>query len=508
MSLRWKYLIAAGLSILVPFLAYLLLDARLTHSFLIQDHVASLRLAAELLQSSLDVCEADCPRRAQRLLGGFAASHPDLDIMLLDEKFTVLAATRPAVLGRIWREEGIGRVLRGETDFSWAIMQHHGEPVLDVTRPWMDSAGVPQGAIHIGRSLKVVDQRVGRTRLRHAAFVGIVALVVGLFLTVIVYRTVIRRLGRLDAELRQLHAPHGERAVELEGGGDEIDRLSAGLRCLVGDLAASADRLQVALEEKGRLLLRVEHFNEELAAEVERTRQELLAVQQELLRAEQVATLGKLAAGLAHELRNPLFIIRGSAESFRRHHPVAAGLASDIIEEVDRLDAIISRLMDLARLSGLASVRVDLSGLLQEVAAEAERAEVSGRGVGFRLELEGALHTLGDRDYLRQALTHLADNARRAAPPRSQVAIGLRRSEPGWLLVTVEDAGCGIAAEDLPRIFEPFFSRTPGGTGLGLCAAKKIIDLHGGSIEVASAPGKGTRFSVRLREAPCREGPA
>jgi signal transduction histidine kinase len=345
-----------------------------------------------------------------------------------------------------------------------------------------------------------VEERVARTRLRHAAFVGVVALVVGLFLSIVVYRTVIRRLGRLDAELRGLHAPHGERAPG-SAAGDEIDRISAGLRCLVGDLAASAERLQGAVEEKARLLAQVEGFNEELAAEVERTRQELLAAQRELLQSEQMATLGKLSAGLAHELRNPLFIIRGSAEAFRRRHPDAASVSTDIIEEVDRVDTIIARLMDLARPLSLASVAVDLADLLREIVTEAGRAETADRGIRLRIAGETDGCTSGDRDFLRQALTHLVDNARQAAPPGGEVTVGLRRAEPGWLLVTVEDAGSGIAPEDLGRVFEPFFSRRAGGTGLGLSAARKIVDLHGGSVTVESEPGKGTRFTVRLREA-------
>lgn len=495
MSLRSRYLVVTCASLLGPLLAYLLVDTLLTRSWVVQDHVASLRMLAGVLHGSLADCERDCATRHQRILDRFAAAHPDVELVLLDDNSVAVAASTDAAVGRLWSEEGIARVLRGESTFEWSIMRHRGEPVLDVTVPWRREGAAAVGAIHLARSLSAVYAHVRVMQLRHAAFIVVVVVVVGGLLSLLTYRLVIRRLTRLDRELRRTAPPASQPPVAR---GDEIDRVSMTLRHLVADLARSAADLQTALDEKERLLREVEGHSNQLGREVARVREDLLATQRDLVRAEHLATMGQLAAGLAHELRNPLFIIRGSAEAVRRRHPAAAEEAADVIQEVDRVETIIARLIELARPIELATRRLSLGEVVREVVDRAARtAAGSPSAVEVKLQEEATAEVEADPHYLEQALGNLVANACEAIAGRGEVVVRVF-ADAGVPVVEVRDTGTGIRSEDLPHVFEPFFTRKAGGTGLGLSATKKVLELHGATIAVASAVGVGTCMTVRF----------
>ena len=497
MSLGTKYIIATALSVLLPLLVYLIFDAFLVRDILVRDQAESLRLAADLVHGFLRACHKDCPRRSQGFLEQFARFHPDLEVLILDSDSKVYAAAQRDLTGNVWHEEGITRLLQGETAYVWDINTHHGELVLDVTVPWLDDSGEIKGAIHLARSLSLVRSRVTAIQIRHVIFVVSVALAVGVVLGLITYRLVVKRLRRVDYELHT--TDWAKRAPEVEGGGDEIDHLSSALRSLVGNLANTAAQLEGALDDKNRLLTRVERFNEDLEQEVQKTRSELLVVQQELVRAEHLATIGQLSAGLAHELRNPLFIIRASAESMRRKHTDSADLAEDIIEEVDRVNDILSRLLDLGRPLSAEKRHVDLASMLDDVVSLARKTLTPERSV--KLEPgrpEAACTVEGDHSFLRQAFTNLIANACEAVEGPGEVSVTAAHTGASEVEVEIRDTGIGIRDEDLPHIFEPFFTRKPSGTGLGLCATKKILDIHGATISVTSRVGRGTRVVVKF----------
>ena len=507
MSLRSKLLLAAVASVLVPVAGYLVADTVRTRSILLRGQAGSLRRTAGLVDVSLRSCAEGCDRPAQALISRLARSHPELEVMLLDRDSVVVAATRDALRGAPWHEDGITRVLRGQVSFAWATMQHHGEPVLDVMVPWLGPEGEQRGAIHLARSLPEVREQVHAVQVRHALFVVLVALAVGACLGLLAWWLVVRRLTRLH---RGLGRP--DRLRRLAGApasGDELDQLGVALGRLLADREAAAGELKDALLARGRLLRRVESFNDELTQEVERTRQELLVAHEELLRRERLSTIGQLSAGLAHEVRNPLLIIRGTAERLGRQHPETAAAGRDIVEEVDRVDDLIRRLLDLGRPLEVELQPIEVKALLADVVERAGRGLPDDHGVTLELDCPDGCSTRGDAALLRQAFANLVDNACAVAGPSGKVSVRACPDQEGGVLVEVGDDGAGIAPDDLPRIFEPFFTRKHQGTGLGLCATKKVLDLHGAGIEVDSAPGEGTRVRVRLpAQAPSDTGPA
>jgi two-component system sensor histidine kinase HydH len=229
-------------------------------------------------------------------------------------------------------------------------------------------------------------------------------------------------------------------------------------------------------------------------------------------RSERLASLGDLAAGVAHEVRNPLNAIGVGLQRLRREFgPVAGaeeyqGFLALMEGEVKRLDRIVTDFLGLARPLALAPVRCDLGPLLREVAALTGE-EATRRQVEVEVGAASGLPTiLADADRLRQAVLNLIRNAYEAMPRGGRLTVAARPAvlsggRPG-AEVSVSDTGEGIPPERIPRIFDPYFTTRPGGTGLGLAIAHRIVEAHGGRIAVESAVGRGSTFRILLPEQP------
>jgi signal transduction histidine kinase len=219
----------------------------------------------------------------------------------------------------------------------------------------------------------------------------------------------------------------------------------------------------------------------------------------------------EFAADASHELRTPLSVIRATVEHFERHPETALGdeadALADVRAEVDHLTALVGDLLLLARTDSgveeLTAESFDLEPVVRE-GLDGLRAIAAERSVEIDVDAV-AVPLTGDRTRLRQLATILADNAIRHGPAGSRVRVGLRPREKGGAILTVDDQGPGIQPADRGRVFDRFW-RAPGasagGTGLGLAIAHWVVDRHGGTIDVADAPGGGARFEVQLPARP------
>jgi signal transduction histidine kinase len=254
---------------------------------------------------------------------------------------------------------------------------------------------------------------------------------------------------------------------------------------------AIANQLAVAVE------------NARLYEDLSKSYAELGRAQRQLLEQERLAALGEISAVVAHEVRNPLGVIFNSLGSLRRLvRPTGdAKLLLDIVgEEADRLNRIVGDLLDFARPS-LPHLRPERLEVIVEDAVRAAIAQGS-TAIELRVEREPDLPTVGiDARLVRQAVLNVAANAVQAMPRGGTVTLRTRRDGEG-VLVELEDSGAGIPDHVRGRIFEPFFTTKASGTGLGLAVVKRILDGHGGTIDLTSAAGAGTTVRLRFPLAP------
>jgi signal transduction histidine kinase len=311
---------------------------------------------------------------------------------------------------------------------------------------------------------------------RYAPALGLVAfatLVVGAILAAaVIFGPARKRLRSVEDAARRLGAGDlSARAPTV--GRDEVSAVATAFNAMADDLAVRAEALAAA----------------------DRARRQLLA-------------------DVSHELTTPVTAMRGYLETLRMpeldlDEPTRARYLSIIGDETGRLERIIGDLLDLARLEGgggtLNLDDVPIEELFERVIARHGRAAEEA-GVTIRTEIASAsTEVRGDRDRLEQALQNLAANALRYAPSGSAITLGARR-EGDFMVLLVADEGPGIPPEHLPHVFDRFFKadaarasgQGTGGSGLGLSIVKAIVERHGGSVSVDSAPG-GTVFRLKLR---------
>ncbi|MDI6755955.1 MAG: ATP-binding protein, partial [Thermodesulfobacteriota bacterium] len=229
---------------------------------------------------------------------------------------------------------------------------------------------------------------------------------------------------------------------------------------------------------------------------------EIRDLQEKVRRSERLASLGRLAAGVAHEIRNPLSSIRGFAQYFMRRlkgQEEEQEYASIMVKEVDRLNRVISELLDFARPKEPHREPQALEGIV-DYYLKLLQPEFSQKKIKVEKSFEPDLPLVGvDRDQISQALLNLFLNSFESIEGEGKIKVSLKKiSEPPALEVTIMDTGRGIAREDLEKVFEPFFSTKRKGSGLGLAIVHQIVEGHGGDISVDSQEGRGTTFRITL----------
>jgi two-component system, NtrC family, sensor histidine kinase HydH len=263
--------------------------------------------------------------------------------------------------------------------------------------------------------------------------------------------------------------------------------------------------------ENRRQVVRYQSLSETLAE----SNRQLQRAQAEARRAERLAALGQLSAGLAHEIRNPLGIIKGAAEmlnqKFGPSQPAAAELSAYISTEVNRLNALVSRFLDFARPSRLELKPVDIRQVIDRALDAAHHRYPDSRVSIERHIPKNLPPVLADEQLCEQVFVNLILNAYEAmlpengAPPAAahppQITISISRSSSNGVsgvATEIQDSGPGVPDELREQIFNPFVSSKKTGVGLGLSIVAKIVDDHGGWIQLVPCPGAGACFRVFL----------
>ncbi len=310
------------------------------------------------------------------------------------------------------------------------------------------------------------------------------ALAVLIFGTVLFQRSLLLPFERL----RQAAAAiaRGETGVEIsEDAPAELAELAASLNQLSAALARYQERTRSQLTH------------------LEATNAELRTAQDALVQTEKLASVGRLAAGLAHELGNPLTAVRGYLALLKMETPGNSETAEVLARcqtDVERMHGILRDLLDFSRPGGGIFTKVSLHHLLEE-AARSVRHQPAFRSIRLQVEAPTDLHFSADPNRMHQVLLNLLLNAAEAGASRIELTGEVKE---GDLLLRCHDNGHGIQTEQLPRLFEPFYTtRPPGaGTGLGLAVVQQVIRQHQGRIHVESEPERGSTFIITLPLAP------
>jgi two-component system sensor histidine kinase HydH len=500
--------------------------------------------------------------RLQRLLTETAQQQDIVYIIVTDDRGTILADNDPANIGGTHGTElDLQRIAELETVEWRQVSGSDGSDVFEVYRRFAPTQPPPRGPIG-GRTRGFRDypelgQREGREiifvgldmaplnaarkeDMRHTLIMASVLLLIGFSGVVLLflaqaYRTTRTSLSRIQAFSDRVveNMPVGLVAVdedqkivslnraaeEILSGPEalgrpfqevlprEISDLSSRLRPAERDVIA--DEIQCRLAD-GRvvsldvIISSLEDDDEKGAGHIIlfRDMTEVQALKKEIETSRRLASLGRLAAGIAHEIRNPLSSIKGFATYFKERYKDNQddrNTAEVMIKEVDRLNRVISQLLDFARPLALQKKRVPIQAMVQHSLKMIERQAASG-GVAIRADLAASLGEIDvDFDKVTQVLLNLYLNALEAMDQGGTLSVSCSEDAGNQgVKISVTDTGSGINKQNLEHIFDPYFTTKQTGTGLGLAIVHKIIEAHGGEVRVDSKVGRGTTVTLFL----------
>lgn len=319
-------------------------------------------------------------------------------------------------------------------------------------------------------------------------YIALDSLVLIAFGSYLISRIVVKPLKNMLRATERIAEGDLEHQVEIPGENE------------MGMLARSFNRMVEKLRVNKGLL-------ENHIQSLEKLNQELKLAQEELIRSEKLASVGRLAAGVAHEIGNPVgailgyteILLKGGAKKKERQE-----LLSRIEAEINRVNKIVRDLLDLARPSETSMEEMDVKQVVEDSISLLSSQKVLD-GIEVNLELRDGLPPItADRDRLQQVMVNLVLNAADAMPGGGRLKINanckLQNAKRDFIEITVSDTGKGVSRDDLSKIFDPFYTtKEPGkGTGLGLAICQMIIESFGGSIGLESKAGEGTRVRIML----------
>ena len=347
------------------------------------------------------------------------------------------------------------------------------------------------GFVEADLSLALLDEALFKQGLALTAYVLIFVLAVSLFLGIINYKIVTKPVNELTDAMEHVADGDLEYSVPIKSA-DEIGMLGNAFNSMIKDLKAARDQR--------------EQWTNTLETEIAKKTAEIQNTSAHLVQTEKLASLGRMAAGVAHEINNPLTGVVTFAHLLKKRFSPESEEAQDldiIIEQSDRCSKIIKNLLTFARATPTEKGQVSINDVLSRTIFMVQNQE-KFHHIKFNINLEDTQFIIvGDSSQFQQIFLNMFINAADAMGGRGNITVATRTiTEDNKPHVEIEftDEGTGIKEEDMPKLFEPFFTTKPvgKGTGLGLSVSHGIVKHFGGNIKVKSELGKGTSFSVRL----------
>jgi signal transduction histidine kinase len=444
----------------------------------VRAHALTLQIALE------DHYRAGRTKEAQQLIDGLSKNPKVYGVLLFDAGGRVAMVSDPLVAEEIRYPEEVRRVLAtGETVEIARVI--NDQEVFSIIMP-IRTGAARRDAFEIAQPMSFVKADIARARRD----IGLTTLL--LFATIFLVVLVVTRHSLLQPIKEMLG---GARAL---GHGDLDYRVIVTKRSSeLAELAFEINRMADKLAEQRK------------AAEREAERR--LVLEREMRHNERLASVGRLAAGVAHEIGTPLNVIDARAKQLLSRSDASPETRQRnltiIRSQTESITRIVRQLLDLARPYKLRREPVDLSALLDN-ARELIEADAVRAGIEIEIRTGDQIEVEADRDFLRQVLLNICGNSIQAMPRGGRLRIecmGDRAAKNGrrFAAIQVSDTGEGIAPEHLPHIFEPFFTTKDvgSGTGLGLTVSRRIIEEHGGWVEAANNERGGATFTIYLPQA-------
>ena len=395
-------------------------------------------------------------------------------------------------------DPGPAQILANER--RWTIHEMAGNRVLTFIEPLYNEPSCaaschahPEqrrvlGILQTDFSLAAVDKTIRRQTINITLYAIAFMTVIAFSLYFVLRRLVLKPLSSVDTAMERVAGGDLQQSLKITTE-DEMGRLASTFNSMTRELADSREKM--------------EDWTKSLEEGIAKKTEELKKSQDKLIQAEKLASLGRLTADVAHEIRNPLTALGGFA---RRLYKISEGskekeYAEIVLTEVDRLERILKDVLTFSRDARSHLQKHNIEELIQDTL---KIYEDLCRDQSINIEINAAenlMPVLIDRDQVRQALDNLITNAVDAMPDHGRLTISAGREEINdvlYMFLKVTDTGSGIPSKNIPLIFEPFFStkNIGHGTGLGLSITRKIMEEHGGFVKVESFEGKGTSFTL------------
>lgn len=441
-----------------------------------------LRAHAVTLQIALqDVYAAGQQKQAQKLIDHLSEFPKVYSVILFNEQGQVLMLSNPAATEELRHPPEIQRVLQfGETH---ELTQ--GNDLFSILMP-IQLDKERRGAFQISQPLSLIQTEVAQAR-REIALITLALFAATILVVALVIRfSVLRPINDLLTGVMAFSEGDLNYRVLVPGGGGEIARLASEFNRMAARLFKQRTQVINAAAEQ-------------------------LALERSLKQSERLATVGRLAAGIAHEMGAPLNVIKGRVDMLRKRKDATAERRDHWLEIIDTQSDAIARivyqLLTLARPFHLQQEAVEVTKLVQGV-VDLIQPEAIASQTRIVLTMSDHQTIAGDRNLLHQVLLNLCLNALHAMPNGGNLQIGALPQEQQkegrtFMALRIADTGLGIAPEHLPHIFDPFFTTKEigQGTGLGLAVSHRIVEEHGGWIEAENRPEGGASFTVWLPRA-------
>lgn len=361
--------------------------------------------------------------------------------------------------------------------------------------------GPQMGRDMINQALSIINEQVKYNYRIVFIVIGIVFLF-GIVITIMFPRKITKPVSQLVEATRYVKDGNYSYTIDTENnsltGNDEISELAVSFNEMIL-------RIRETHENNISLLERTNSFNKLLKEKVDEATRSLKEQQKELIKSERLATIGMMATKIAHEIKNPLSSISIALESIGRDgvNKYQSETITEIQDEIKRLDRIIKELLNLASPRNLELTVVDPNEVVIKAVNVMDK-KASEKNIEIKTILSCNREYSLDYEKIEQVLINLLLNSIDAIENGGKIMIETYSTD-GGLHITVSDNGIGIKDSDIAKVFDPFYSRKDGGTGLGLPISQKIIESHNGKIDVKSELNKGTVFTITIPESEVRE---